>query len=292
MNISNFKQTLPPVVVKEDVLTDLDAVAKSLQLTIKMVDAWKVVDADARSARTMAYVQLVKITKEIPTKGQTAAKVLLATLQTGLVNLETITEAIGKEIPTELLVESATANQLNLLSYINVYRNMISYTQDIIYEVTKGIGYALNKNPIMEPDTKITKRLLREEFIYTKTLTHIGVDTETFTKTLRRVPTLIVTDDNTDVTSSIINTQSEWGLSLARSGFIYNPIYFVRKMFADLSVRRYKLLKEKKTRLELMVLAVEAEKRQSPSPSIEKELKRLEERIEAAEYQIKKAREG
>jgi hypothetical protein len=116
-----------------------------------------------------------------------------------------------------------------------------------------------------------------------------AIDTAVFRKKLAKVPDIILVDGSP--IGSVVGEIDPFSLGIVNN-FRGNPIYHIGKMFAERQADRHKLAQEKKSSLELRLLHLKMLNEGNTSPSLEKEIRYITERIEDLEYNIAKAEQS
>ena len=202
--------------------------------------------------------------------------------------IEEVTKEVEDKFPEVLITKNSNMAIVATLSYIEQINLYINYSSSLLAEVAKSYVEAVAKNPsdIYETAVVTERYLLKNKMDYSVVWNTLAKGPKEFTTTIRTIPNVRVTSDNEEVIAATLATYKHNPVSKLSSNFIGSPIYTLRKWLSDIRINKYNVLKERQTQIQMLLVDLENQKHSNPSPSLQKEIERTEDRIRTIDYKI------
>lgn len=139
--------------------------------------------------------------------------------------------------------------------------------------------------------SKAEARYIEENFVkFAKLFSQYTIDPDDFGKLLGEMPDSYINDKTKSVLSGVLGSFDPFAKT-GMSGFAGSPIYALRLMVAEWQHNRYESAKAKKQQLELRLLYLQNQAENKNDPVIEREILRLQDRIEKIDRKIHETEE-
>jgi hypothetical protein len=190
-------------------------------------------------------------------------------------NLEVVNNYIDKNLSSNTVGTSLSLKKGFCVAFVDNTEFCLDYIQLVLdYYVSKEV---VNSTPLSKADVaKIENNIKRFSMVFSD----LSKPNDKFKKDFDKIADIIITNDNEEI--AIHEDKSGFNLNTFM-GFKYSPIFYLRRLISDYSVNVYKARKEKIKYLQLRLMYLEAENRDTPDPRIEKEMELVRNRIEKLE---------
>lgn len=208
----------------------------------------------------------------------------LKTLHDNVVHLQGV---IGESLDKDIMSAGMTMRAAFLMRAAANISHISRYVLSLLNYVYTVEALARNE------DTPHTIEISKQEIKYVEAnftrfatlLSHYTIPTKDFEKMIKELPEVYVNESTRKAVeaSAKFDTISKTYLA----GFVGSPIYAVRLMIAQWQNDRYESTKAKKTQLELRLLYLKSQEENGhQDPAIEREISRLQDRIEKLDNKI------
>lgn len=276
MNIADFKGALPTVVNTQKMVADLESAKQTLSQLFR----------SAGKIKTPAGGKLASVDKRVLRLAKTSQRNILSLLHSRttssrvFANIDVLVRMFDG-LPRNIPGRDASIKAASVIAVSEMVNVLTSYTSMYLVELVKSQGAGISKKSIYEPHRPTLNKLTKDAASYALATDYLTSAPGALEKELSNLPDLNVTKYNEPaVRSGMFGGKTP--IDLLTSTFIYNPIYHVRLYITEFQVWRYKLLRDEAQQLELLLLALEAERSERPSPGVEREIEMTEERIARA----------
>ena len=192
-------------------------------------------------------------------------------------NLEIIEEYVEKNLSNNSVGASLSLKKSFCIAYINNLEFAVDYIQHLV-------DFYIQR---MTPNSKVLSKA-EVEFVeknikrFANLFTDLAKPSDKFQKEFDKLADVQVTDANNDIL--IHDNVSSFKLNNFM-GFRYSPVFFIGKAIADYQVNKYKARKDKIKYLQLRLVYLENENKNTPDAKLEKEIEFLKNRIDKLESQ-------
>lgn len=205
-------------------------------------------------------------------------------------------ESLGNRILSDDVARSAmTYQKAALLQTVQTVGFMVRYARTWLNWVLIEEAYA-TETPGSQPSANVMKNpeldylsQYQESFFHALTVTlQSARDLE---KTIKETPDALVEEDTYGVSRQTLGLTKIDPLRMGLFSVSWNPIYHVAMAVAEWQAARYKAAKEEAKLLELRLLQLEQEYRETPNAKLQENVEYNQERLDKLKYKLKKLEE-
>lgn len=210
-------------------------------------------------------------------------------------NAAYITELIEKTFEPDTITEGITAKKAVLLRAAEHISFVSQFSMDLLNQIyvweaseaNADVAESMHRSP--GDQKRITSRLQA----YAQLLSNYGIPRKDFEKCYVQVPDVHLSEKTQSVVANNYKAASldPFGSGLIQ-GFIGSPIYHIRLVYANWQTARYKSKQTLKKTLELRLLHLKTLSANKNDPSLEKEIKYQQNRIDNLEQEIREAEQS
>lgn len=289
MSIFNFVQKLLPRIERSHVAEDLRTTEKECLTAV--IPSWEAAANYFRMNKPSSdeLLEMNLIFRQNYTSDVRAAKSptfimdvarLAPVLHANIVTVQTnLDKYVEKDIISEgLTIRSAflvrAASNMSLLTrYMLALLNYVYTAEAKHFDTTLEPGLEISKAEMKYVDQNFLR--------FVKLFSEYTMDNKEFAKLITSNPEVFVNSKTKDAVTAMFDGRTgdpfeKFGVS----GFVGNPIYRIRLLFAKWQTDRYESAKSKKQVLELRLLYLQMQQDKKQDPSVTTEIQRLQERIE------------
>ncbi len=269
-NLIDKKQINMTIGNVHDVLDELKPVVDQVGTVFSLGDAK---DADLKYITTAFY--------EAYGNRSGTRKNIFQDISAGILNAERNLEIIEEYVEKHLSNNSVGASLSLKKSFCIAYINNLEFAVDYIQHL---VDFYIQR---MTPNSKVLSKA-EVEFVeknikrFANLFTDLAKPSDKFQKEFDKLVDVQVTDANDDIL--IHDNVSSFKLNNFM-GFRYSPVFFIGKAIADYQVNKYKARKDKIKYLQLRLVYLENENKNTPDAKLEKEIEFLKNRIDKLESQ-------
>lgn len=209
--------------------------------------------------------------------------------------LDMIDRLVGELFAKDVTKESLTYRKTAILQYLAAVRFANQYSaRALLRYLAAEQNVALGREEAI--DTQLSpgeKKWLEDNLAgYFQALKLLALPTKDLTSALNAIPEITVVPERYEVTKQTVGADKLDPLRLDLISANYNPIYFIRSLWAEYQVETYKRDKETKRALEFRVLALKQAYEGTQDARIQQQIEYTEGRIAkiSAELAEKEAR--
>lgn len=190
-------------------------------------------------------------------------------------NIEIIGEYIEKQMTDKSIGSALSLKKGFCVAFINNTEFCLDYLQKLMdYYADRELG---NSASISKADASFIEGNIKR---FTSIFSDLTKPTDKFEKEFSKLVDVVITEDNEGLVVS--ENKTDFNIN-SFMGFRYSPLFFLGRIAANYQVDKYKARKEKIKYLQLRLMHLENEARQTPDPRLEKEIELLKNRIDKLE---------
>jgi hypothetical protein len=190
-------------------------------------------------------------------------------------NIEVIGEYIEKQMTDKSVGSALSLKKGFCVAFINNTEFCLDYLQKFLdYYADRELG---SSSSISKADVAFIEGNIKR---FTLIFGDLTKPTDKFEKEFSKLVDVVITEDNEGLI--VTENKSEFNIN-SFMGFRYSPLFFLGRIAANYQVDKYKARKEKIKYLQLRLMHLENEARQTPDPRLEKEIELLKNRIDKLE---------
>ena len=190
-------------------------------------------------------------------------------------NIEVIGEYIEKQMTDKSVGSALSLKKGFCVAFINNTEFCLDYLQKLLdYYADRELG---SSSSISKADVAFIESNIKR---FTSIFGDLTKPTDKFEKEFSKLVDVVITEDNEGLV--VTENKSEFNIN-SFMGFRYSPLFFLGRIAANYQVDKYKARKEKIKYLQLRLMHLENEARQTPDPRLEKEIELLKNRIDKLE---------
>ena len=207
-------------------------------------------------------------------------------------NIQIVETYVGDSLEDEIVIAGVTVMKINLLRLIETTSFVTRYSGKLLNYIyiletaavggdTKYVEGSLSKGEIL---------WLEERYLdYVIALAILSKNDKIVTSILKSLPEVAITEESTAAASTLGDTAIDPFGFKRLSNFTNNPIMHVGLIVAQYQAARYKEAKETKTILQLRLLNLKQQEKNTPNPKLEKEIEYIQRRVDRISDDIRKA---
>lgn len=296
MNIIETIRSFIPYFKKDTLLEDLDI---TLQLIPECIIAYKKAEDDFPnkfknnivSGLSTDYFRDIR-TKIKGSKNNLISDILLR-LENTQVNLKSIEKLATELLENDIIKEGLTAKKANYIQVASYGSFIAEFSLDLLNYIYILETYNKSSNNIPGDLPKGKKEYIHLNiYEFGRILNILGKENKDFIQDIDKIPEIVINETTEKTVLSVYGNDklNLFGNSI-RSGFEGNPIYHVRLMIAEYQANKFKRNKDLLQQLQLRKLDLESQSRNEISPSVQKQIELISDRIEILEAKIRRETE-
>lgn len=287
MKLADFKSALPVVVKTQKIISGLET---SKQTLAQLFNSANKIKAPASNG-------FEEVDKAVLQEARTSHRSLLQMLQSSVIRRNMISNVdvlikLCSMMPESIPSRDASVKAASIIATSELVDVMTNYTSMYLIELVKSEAAVSSSKAIYEAHKPTRRKLRNDASSYALAITYLTKRPDALQAELSSLPDLNVTKYN----ESNVRATGAFGkrtpIDFLTSGFIHNPIYHARLYFTEFQIWRYKILRDEAQQLELLLMALHAERSDQPSPGVEREIEMTEERIATARRKMANISEG
>jgi len=293
MNLAIYRKSISNKILdKGDVIDSVTYMISSLWKISESSSIFSEVVKEGKGGGPLRPLTL-KISRAITTSSKTnIGGMILENYSNIENNFKKLSGQIDTTFKDKIDPNGTTLKQLNLLALIDLGMFFIRYTNKLMVETSRSI-LANSKGKKDYIPTKYRFKFLNDNFkLYTKIFDLFALNQKEFSKQVNEAPSLLITSANVDMLAGELPSKVKTALGTAPNGFIGNPFIWARRVFQGTLDESYSEINDHKRYLEATLVAVRQEANGKTSPSLQKEINSIEERIKTAEFKLSKIMEA
>lgn len=294
MNLKKFIQALLPSLERNDVVDDLKESIKGMeQILPSLGEAVSHFRLSPMKSEDNEYLRK-EFYRNWTAKASKKSGNFLEDIQTGVSNAIDNAKYVLESIQTEgtkyIVSDSVTARHAAVLRASGAMSFIARFVPDVLNLVYVNEAIAANADMRSSIDVKAPARIRVNKNISNLgvAITDYGMPRKEFEKIIGKIPDVFVAGDRADVTDSVYRPSEldPFESSSVISNAFENPIFSVRMVFAQWQIARHNATKYKLEQLRLRLLHLQNLQNQQHSPAAEKEIERLQDRIDKIDREI------
>lgn len=289
MKIIDFVNKLLPSFGKDRVVEDL-------RITRGEVEALIPVYAEAANLLKNVHYKakeiqaLAAVFKRVVGHG---SENIVVTISKGLVtmlsNIDTVAKIADTDLRTNVAGTGLTFRQATIVRYIDALYLVTKYSRELLHFIYayESAQYKANSLEAKESVTPAELAWLNKTMLdFANAFNAVTEDPKKTLSQFEAIPDLSVATTDESVAESTIGAEKMDPMKLGFLASNYNPIYFVRMVYAEWQVSRYKAAKMELESLQLRKMHLEKVMKNQNDAAIERQIQYLEGRIQGLKYDM------
>lgn len=290
MNFSDMVRQLLPSFDRGRMLDDLsitrseirEFTAPAYHVAVSTLHNWKIKDENIKNDNQV-FMRLVK--KSSGNMFVTIDKEWKQVLS----NLDYVEELIRKTGTNEYSASGLSYKRANIIQFLSYAAFVSKYARKYVSYVFLCETASYEGTEAMSKLTPSSIEWLRVNFVnFCTAYNALTFDTNKVIKAFDDIPELVINPDNEKTMASIHGQSKLDPFSIGIIPIWGNPVYHIGMAIAEWQSARYKAAKEELQQIQLRKLNLERVSQGKPDARIQKELDRINERVEELEYKIDK----
>lgn len=218
---------------------------------------------------------------------------MVVTISKGLVtmlsNIDTVAKIADTDLRTNVAGTGLTFRQATIVRYVDAVYLVTKYSRELLHFIYTYESAQYKANSLDEKESVTPAQLTWLNKTMLDFATAFNAVTEDPKKTLAQfeaIPDLSVATTDESVVSNTIGADKIDPMKLGFLASNYNPIYFVRMVYAEWQVSRYKAAKMELESLQLRKMHLEKVMKNQNDAAIERQIQYLEGRIQGLKYDM------
>lgn len=222
-------------------------------------------------------------------------RVIYEALQLSQDHLTMLESLADDQFSEDIVKQGMSYLKANILQTIQCVAFVSRYSRTLLNWILVCEAYA-NKTPGARPPEKVLKRpelkyLNEHKQAFFHSLGIMLQSTKDLEKTLKAIPNMIIEEENFDVAKRTVGLTKLDPLEFNLLPMRVNIFYGVGMIVAEWQASRFKAAKEERKLLELRLLQLREEYRESPNAKLQENIEYNQERLDKVKYKLVKLEE-
>ena len=200
-----------------------------------------------------------------------------------------------REYNEEIASTALSYRKANLLQTVQSLSFMATYARSLLNWILAEEAYATD-TPGSLPADKMIKQpelemLNAKKHAFYHTVTIFLQTAKELKKTILAIPDMLVNDESYAVAGKTLGLNKIDPMKFSLASVKLNPIYHVSMVVAEWQASRYKVAKEEQQMLELRLLQMTSENRETPNTKLEQNIEHTQDRLNKLKFKLKRLEE-
>ena len=200
----------------------------------------------------------------------------------------TLSDLVDSHFNPDILPETATYQQANLLQLCDMVRFVVDYAPTLlsyiyVLETASTLGSDSNDELTAGDRKYVTSNFVK----FCTAINTLAVETQALRNALRDVPAVVVAESNENALQASMGIKRFDPLNVGFISLDWHPMSFIWKIVANIEVSRYERAQAQRLELQLRLQQLLQAQRDNPSPVIDKEIESIRMRIDRLSAKIR-----